>query len=223
MKERSERFIPEPSTLALPAKEAELMYIPKESARLAVQYLKPGQRVCGITGGQFSLVDLIHECVQKFGPGDVVACAWSAALQDINLVGWMLELSLVRSFRLITDYSIVSRAGEFCESMRVVLGDRNIRTLDVHAKFVLIKTDNAYLCIRTSMNLNANPRCELFEIDDCQTVYDFYHFFVEQVFAQMPPGFVGSHAAATSGLNRAFENVGQEKQPESWINQYPDW
>lgn len=40
--------------------------------------------IFGLTGGQFSLVDIISHCLETTGPADVVISTWSAANADIN-------------------------------------------------------------------------------------------------------------------------------------------
>jgi hypothetical protein len=74
---------------------------------------------------------------------------------------------------------------ELCELITENFGDC-IRTAKIHAKFCTIKNENWNIVLRTSMNLNSNPRIENFEISDDLRFFEFFNEFVQQCFLKLP-------------------------------------
>lgn len=185
-----------------------------------VSKLEKNGRVIGLTMGQFSLIDLIHSILKKTGPAQVICSTWSAGIKDANQVKWLLDSNLITSFSLITDHSYATRQSKYSLTIEQVFGPENIRTSEIHAKFVLIKNAEWNIAIRTSMNLNANKTCETFEIDDSIEVYDFYMNFVNHVFGFMGQGFTASSWKCTSQL-RDFFGAETKKNSEFsfWSNE----
>jgi hypothetical protein len=175
----------------------------------AVQCLKSGSRILGLTRGDFSLIDLIHSILKKIGKSRVICCTWSAGIKDANQVRWMLNSNLIDSFTLVTDHSYVTRQKKYALAIQDLFGKDNIRTSEIHAKFVLIQNDSWNICIRTSMNLNANKTCETFEIDDDLEIYNFYKKFIDETFTNTPSGFEQKSWVVNASLNKFF---GEEKK-----------
>lgn len=146
-------------------------------------------RIMGLTRGRFSLIDLIYSILKKIGKSDIISCTWSAGIKDANQIKWMLDSELINSFTLITDHSYVTRQQKYALAIEDLFGKENIRTSEIHAKFVLISNENWKICIRTSMNLNANKTTETFELDDNQEIYNFYYEFIKHTFENMENGF----------------------------------
>jgi hypothetical protein len=101
-----------------------------------------------------------------------------------------------------------------------LFGAENIRTSEIHAKFVLIHNEKYKVCMRTSMNLNANKTCESFEIDAEDPaeaeIFDFYMAFVEHTFGDMPKGWVGSSAIVNNSLDKFFACGENKKEYTGW-------
>ena len=157
-------------------------------------------RIFGFTDGSFSLIDLIYSILQKTGPANVITATWSAGIKDAHQVKWMLDTNLIRSYKIITDYSYDVRQAKYALSLEQLFGKENIRTTRLHAKFTLIENENWKICIRTSMNLNANKTCESFDIDEGDHLYDFHMDFCRSVIADMPEGFCGDKWRANQSL-----------------------
>jgi hypothetical protein len=181
----------------------------------AVYDLKKDYRLIGLTRGQFSLIDLIHSCLKKTGKAKVICCTWSAGIKDANQVRWMLNSNLLDSFTLVTDHSFATRQIKYALAIEDLFGSENIRTSEVHAKFVLIHNNDWKISIRTSMNLNANRTCETFEIDENQEIFDFYHNFVKSTFENTPKGFEEKSWKVNAALDKFFgENKSEEKKKD---------
>lgn len=166
-----------------------LKKIPVQGAAAAVSEFTKGGRVVGLTKGQFSLLHLILQIIEITGPADIIISTWSAGLYDASVLHQMLDSGLIRDIQLITDRSYYTRQKRYAVSIEEAFGRDRIRTTNMHAKFVLIKNGDWNVCIRSSMNLNENKRCENFDIDDDVEIFDFYKAFVDEVFAEMPAGF----------------------------------
>lgn len=138
----------------------------KGGAQDAIGTLEPGCEIFILTFGQFSLIDALVTIVDQTGPADVILSTWTAGNADLTTCERLLERSLVRSIRYIVDRSFLTRQPAYCNKMRELFGDDCIRTMRSHAKFAVVENDEWTLAIRTSMNLNTNPRCENIEISD---------------------------------------------------------
>lgn len=181
------------------------------SAESAIKTLTKWNRIIGLTRGDFSLIDLIHAILKKIGKSRVICCTWSAGIKDANQVKWLLDSNLIESFTLVTDHSYVTRQKKYALAIEDLFGKENIRTSEIHAKFVLIQNEDWNLAIRTSMNLNANKTCETFEIDDDLEIFNFYRKFIDETFKNTSSGFEEKSWVVNSALNKFFN---QEKQPE---------
>jgi hypothetical protein len=152
-----------------------------ESAKQAIGVLYPGCEIYGFTKGQFCLIDILEHCLEQTGPADVVICTWSAASGDIRAANRLLREKRIKSLRFVVDYSFKSRKPEFCAELLTTFGADCIRVSSIHAKFCTVKSDTYSLVIRTSMNLNYNPRFENFEISDDVGMFDFMSEIVEEL------------------------------------------
>jgi hypothetical protein len=179
----------------------------------AISNLEKGKRIIGLTRGDFSLIDLIHSILKKTGPSKIILCTWSAGIKDANQVKWMLNSGLIQAFTLVTDHSYVTRQAKYAMAVEDLFGKENIRTSEVHAKFVLIQNENWNIAIRTSMNLNANRTCETFEIDDDIEIFKFYRNFIDETFKNTPDGFEQKSWVVNAALDKFFgENKIEEKK-----------
>jgi hypothetical protein len=188
-------------------KKAKMNYMPNTTASEVGRKVVKGCRLIGLTRGQFSLIDLVYSILQNIGSADVVVCTWSAGIKDLNTVKWMTDTKLLRSFGLITDHSYVTRKNQYILDIVEFFGKENIRTSEIHAKFVLLWNENYKIAIRASMNLNANRTCETFEIDDDEEIFEFYKGLVDELFVETPQGFTPDSSVVNRALDRSFANL----------------
>ena len=154
-----------------------------EGAGRAIGPLAPGCEIYGFTKGQFSLIDLLEHCLKQTGPADVFIATWSAAAGDIERAHKFLQGGRIRSLRFLVDYSFKSRKPEFCQELVSTFGYDAIRVTVTHAKYALIQNETWNLVIRTSMNLNFNPRFENFEISDDKAFADFQQVIISEIWS----------------------------------------
>ncbi len=169
-----------------------------ESAVRAIGAITPGCEIYGFTKGQFSCIDIISHCLSKTGPADVFIATWSAAAGDIQSAHRFLQNGKIRSIKFLIDYSFQSRKPEFCQELQDTFGDDAIRVTVTHAKYIMIRNKTWNLVIRTSMNLNYNPRFENFEISDSLPFADFQQNIIDEIW--------GSQDAAEGFQNTPADN-----------------
>jgi hypothetical protein len=158
------------------------------NAEDAIGDLEPGAEIFILTFGQFSLIDAVTALLKKTGPADVVLSTWTAGHADLTTAGDLLERAEIKSFRLIVDSSFINRKPDWCRRMMTIFGPECVRTWRGHAKFAVIRNDRWTLAVRTSMNLNTNPRLENLEISDDPEFAAFLWDVVDTFFAEQSEG-----------------------------------
>ena len=151
------------------------------TAKLALDGFSAGSHLFGLTKGQFSMIDLAAAALDVTGPADVAVWIWCIADYEVEAVGAFLDDGRVDRFRLVMDWAGVQRDLPLVQDMQRRFGVDCIRVTKTHAKIVTIRAGDWRLVIRGSMNLNANPRFEQFDISDSPLAYDL----VEGVMLEM--------------------------------------
>ena len=175
-----------------------------------------GCRVIGLTNGKFSLIDIIRSCLSVTGKAHVCVATWSAGIKDAHQVKWMVDSGLIQSFTIVTDHSYKTRQKQYAASLEDIFGKENIRTSELHGKFTLIWNDEYRVCIRHSMNLNANKTVEHFELDEGAEVFDFFMSFVEHTFGEMPKGFTSDNFTVSKAMDKFFASPQPIVKQKSW-------
>lgn len=152
------------------------------NARQAIGDITPGCEIFGFTKGQFSMMDLIIAILEQTGPATVDLSTWTAANADIRHCYQMLESGKVTASRWVVDVPFPNRQREYFAALVERFGPESIRLTRTHAKFVLIRNDRWNICVRSSMNLNKNPRFENFEISDDPDMAAFFGEIVDEIF-----------------------------------------
>ena len=147
-----------------------------------------GIEVDVLTFGQFSIIDAIEAVLEKTGPADVVLATWTAARFDLSQIEGQMQRANIKSLRLIIDRSFVTRHPQFVAVINDKFGADAVRTTTTHAKFVLITNSAWKVVIRTSMNLNFNPRLEYLQVVQDDELADFYGSIVDAIYEETDPG-----------------------------------
>ena len=147
-----------------------------------------GMDVFVFTHGQFSLIDSLVYLSGQIGPCDMSISTWTAGNEDLGHMAELLAAGSFRSVRWLVDRSFVTRQPAYCSRLRELFGDDSIRTTRTHSKFVVMRNDDYDLAIRTSMNLNHNPRAENIEISDDPALCDFMAQEVDTYFRAQQVG-----------------------------------
>jgi hypothetical protein len=135
------------------------------SAAAAVADLeRDGCELVGLTRGQFSLTELIEAILAKTGPAHLGISTWTAANTSVERMLALMESGEVLSCRWLVDTTFVRRVPALVSQIRRTFGDDAVRVTKTHAKFCTITNEGWQVALRSSMNLNQNPRMESFEV-----------------------------------------------------------
>lgn len=158
------------------------------TAREAIGTLEKDTDCFILTFGQFSLVDALVAILDQVGPATVDLATWTAADADLTKIGNLMESAAIERLRMVLDRSFYNRQPGYCHRMRSVFGDDCIRFVRSHAKFMVIRNSEYNIVVRTSMNLNNNPRLENIEISESQGFANFFEEVVDSIFNEVEPG-----------------------------------
>jgi len=190
-----------------------IVRLPSEPAAAAVAELRRGGRVCGLTMGQFSLLDLIRAVLAKTGPADVLISTWTAGIRDAETAAWLLSGEEIRSLRFVVDRSFATRQPRYAQRMIELFGERAILATRTHAKFAVVQNESWSVAIRSSMNLNKNTRVEQFDIDDDAALCRLFSDYADRVAAAQPAGLDVIEDAIQEGLASMGSTAAD---PEDW-------
>lgn len=164
-----------------------------ETASQALGTIVPGEDIFGFTKGQFSLLELLAIINDQHGPFHLTVSTWTAANAELDHAFAFLEASKLLSARFILDFTFQRRQPAIAQKIRETFGAHNIRVTRNHAKFALLWNDRHKLTVKTSMNLNVNPRFENFELNWDPDLFAFLEAIADELFedvadqASMPP------------------------------------
>lgn len=158
------------------------------SAAAVVEHLeRDGNELVGVTRGQWSLCDLIAAVVGKTGPADELSIStWTAAGTSVQAMLALLQSGQIRSCRWLVDTTFVRRVPALVAEIRRQFGADAIRVTRTHAKFVTLRNDEWQVAIRSSMNLNQNPRMESYEIGHDPQLTDWLGSLMDDIWAKQP-------------------------------------
>jgi hypothetical protein len=137
----------------------------KQSAREAVAGLSlDGSEIFGFTKGQFSLIDLLEAVLEHTGPAALHVSTWTAANTDVTKALELIDAGRITRARSLVDIAFVRRCPQLAARIRSAFGPDCIRVTANHAKFAILENGQWRAVVRTSMNLNHNPRLEDFTV-----------------------------------------------------------
>lgn len=158
------------------------------TASEAIGPLEKGTDTYILTFGQFSLIDALVAILDQTGPASVDLSTWTAADADLGTIISMLESASIEKFRMIVDYSFKKREPVAYPRILRAFGADCIRELRTHAKFMIIRNDDWHIVVRTSMNLNKNPRLENLEVSVDQGFAETMTMWVDAIFGEVIAG-----------------------------------
>jgi len=147
-----------------------------------------GMEVDVMTFGQFSIIDAIEAVLEVTGPANVTLATWTAAHFDLSQIEAQVKSANILDLRLIIDRSFVTRHPRFVTVIHEKFGANSVRTTKTHAKFIVIHNAEWKVVIRTSMNLNFNPRLEYLQVSQDDDLADFYLGVADAIYGEIAPG-----------------------------------
>jgi hypothetical protein len=152
-----------------------------QSAREAIGTLDKTTSIYGLSKSAFSFLDMLRHVLEQTGPADVAVSTWTAAGTHIKVITDFAESGLIRSSRWLVDFSFTKRTPGLAQALRKTFGDDCIRVCPNHSKFALVGTDEWRVVIRTSANMNTNPRFEVYEVGHDPPLYDFHATILDEL------------------------------------------
>lgn len=159
-----------------------------ENAAATIEGFTKNVEIFGFTKGQFSLIDLADAVLDYTGPAEIFVSTWTAATADLDGVLDWIERGRVIDARWLVDLTFQRRAPELAHKIRQIFGPDSIRVAQTHAKFMLIENQDWSVVIRTSMNLNFNPRFEDFTIAHDPELADFLRGIMSEIWNKQAGG-----------------------------------
>jgi hypothetical protein len=172
-------------------RKTEAMRIGDANSDIALNGFNKECRVTGLTNGAFSLISLIRSTLKITGNAKVIISTWSAGFYDVEQINTLIASNKIDDFKIILDRSFKTRQEGYSAHITDLFKPENIRTTNTHSKFVLIWNDEGWnVCIRSSMNLNENRRCENYDIDNDIDVFNLFKSFSDELFEKQPQGII---------------------------------
>lgn len=161
----------------------------KDCAADAVASLeRDGMELFGLTKGQFSLTDIIEALLNKTGPADLSISTWTAANGDVTRMLELLRSGVIRSCRWLVDLTFMRRCPQLAAEIRAKFGADAIRVTKTHAKFCTITNEDWQIALRSSMNLNQNPRLESFQVGHDPELCQFLSSVMDEIWQRQNKG-----------------------------------
>lgn len=174
------------------------------NAQEAIKGLTKDNRITGLTNGAFSLISLIDATLEITGKADIIISTWSAGVYDVNAIKQLIESGHIGDFKIILDRSFKTRQSQYAVTVEDLFANENIRTTNTHSKFVLIKNDAWNICIRSSINLNENKRCENFDVDNDIDIFNLFNDFCSELFDLQDKGIIEKRSIVDVNFDKLF-------------------
>lgn len=146
--------------------------------------LAPGDRVTGVTAGQFSAIDIMEHMVEQLGPASVCVSTWTSGIYDVERTRAIQVAGRITEARFLLDRANFEKSPKHAGPMIELLGVDAFRCCAVHAKVVIVHGERGAAVMRGSMNLNKNLRTEQFDIDVDDEVAGFYLGWFEALWTE---------------------------------------
>jgi hypothetical protein len=120
------------------------------------------------------------------GPCHLSISTWTAAQHELDTLYAILQRGDLTGSRWLIDFSMARREPAMTAQLRERFGWHNIRVAQIHAKFQIFQNADWKIVLRSSMNLNMNPRCEDFQIAHDPELAGFLNGILDELFSKQP-------------------------------------
>lgn len=169
----------------------------KQSARQAIAGFGRGVELYGFTKGAFSLLDLLTAVLEIIGPAHVSLSTWTAASPDVQALDRLLQAGTITGMQWLLDLSFARRKPVAAHQIRRTFGFGAVRVARNHAKFALFESPGWQVTLRTSMNLNQNPRFEDFTLADDPELAGFLRRILDDIWKRQARRFADAPSQPT--------------------------
>ncbi len=168
-------------------KDKEIRACKRGSANQAIGKIEKNTDTFILTYGQFSLIDALMAILDQTGPAHVAISTWTAAHAHLDKSQELMQSAEILSLRMVVDRSFKTRQPGYFNHMIELFGVDCVREMRTHAKFITVRNDKFDIVVRTSMNLNENPRLENIEISENKAFAEFFTNIVNDIFLEIDP------------------------------------
>ncbi len=155
-----------------------------KTAADAIVALTKENELYGFTKGQFSVLDLIVACLKRTGPAHFTISTWTAARKEIVEIDGLVKSGAITGARWLVDYAFVRRDRQASHQIRQTFGHDSIRIASTHSKFCMFQNTAWQLVLRSSMNLNMNPRFEDFTLANDPELAAFLNGILDEIWTK---------------------------------------
>ena len=174
------------------------------NAETTIGPITHGMSLFCVTRGQFSLIDAIYHCIRQIGVSEVSVWTWTVAVRHAEVMAGFLAQKDISRATLICDQSLDKRDPVLVENWRTRFGDDTVRICKNHAKICRVWNADFRLLLRSSMNLNVNPRFEQLDITEGGEDFELVTR-LESELPVLPRKYSHAEAEHATQLSRAFE------------------
>jgi hypothetical protein len=134
------------------------------------------------------MIDIAAAALDVTGPAEIALWTWCIAEYEVEAFSMFFADRRVSALRVVMDWAGAQRDMPLLADLQERFGVDCIRVTKNHAKIVTIATECGWrVTIRGSMNLNANPRFEQFDISDDAAVFDPVDEVMEELWRDGKP------------------------------------
>ena len=166
---------------------------------------EPDSHVFALTGGQYSLIDLVVAALDRSGPADVAIWTWCIADYELQSLSDLVHDGRLRRLRLVIDRAGALRQRHFLAWFLRRFGADSLRITLTHAKVATVVAPGWDWVIRGSANLNANQRIEQVDVSNSAPALEMIEGVMSELWARVSP--VPRQALEYGECSRAFSDV----------------
>lgn len=166
--------------------------------------LGAGSSIFAITRGQWSMIDaILHtiDCCPE--PVHISLWTWTIAAYEVDVVTRLRLDGRIAAATLVIDAGARNKNADIIRDWQSTFGPSSVRYVVNHSKIARIGSGDLKFLLRGSMNLNANPRFEQFDLTEGGPEYDL----VERIESELPVLADNCHSSKprdASKLGEAF-------------------
>ncbi len=178
----------------------------QETAKSAIGKLDKDLGFTILTNGSFSMIDAISCVLDQTGPSKLVISTWVPGMQEISDLADLKKSKRVLGLKLIVDYGFCRSKMDQAIFVEKAIGRENIVETRTHAKIACIRNSDWDFCLRGSLNLNGNFRCENLDGDDDKGLCDAIEGWFDDLLRLNGPGLFKPGSAVYKAYLQAINN-----------------
>jgi|GWRWMinimDraft_12_1066020.scaffolds.fasta_scaffold00565_10 hypothetical protein len=183
-----------------------------KSASETIGAITKGSGFTAITAGHWDMISAVKHVLSEIGPADVWISTWIPAMQEIVDLKDMIAEGQIRKIKLLIDIGFVSNREIHAAKVMEWIGAENIVTARNHSKMALFRNEHFDYCLRGSLNLNANNRCENIDGDESKSMVETFLPLWEEYAAVLGNGlYISNHDALAAHKTVMGVKIGSNK------------